>query len=504
MRRSPLISIPRFLLVGLVVALGAAEGATAANAATGVPTLTGTATCDAATGIRTITWTITSPRAATVTELTPTPIIAPVSGLKVGDPIGPDPVTVTQTFPDYGTTDTGVELLLMRVKYDDGTVSSEEGGSVVFRERCGNLVRPQVTVGQQCDGLVSVDVREPAEGQPVNLSVRGQDATGAVRYQDGGSLNPDGTKQFWVPADWAQPVIAYADGYPVGSGKPGSGCAAHAVSKTISLFADNHRYVTTAGGGLHATAITPGPAEQFDLISDLPQGYIALRNKATGKYVTAVAGSKQAPAADADSIGAAQMFTPDQTSDPGQPVSYEFTRFATYVDLYPNNPAINYLEPVTDDPAAPVALSVSRPGAPFGRFGTIDVNDTNVGFKAQANGKYVTAEGAGTQPLIARGTSVGAWEQFDVIPVFNGQVALFSHADGAFVTAEAAGTAPLIARGTGIGAWEKYTVVGNPDGTVSLKANANNQYVTAENAGTQPLIARATAVGAWEEFTRGH
>jgi hypothetical protein len=40
-----------------------------------------------------------------------------------------------------------------------------------------------------------------------------------------------------------------------------------------------------------------------------------------------------------------------------------------------------------------------------------------VGLRARANGRYVTAESAGAQPLIANRTAVGAWEEFDLITV---------------------------------------------------------------------------------------
>jgi hypothetical protein len=123
-----------------------------------------------------------------------------------------------------------------------------------------------------------------------------------------------------------------------------------------------------------------------------------------------------------------------------------------------------------------------------------------VSLRAHANGKYVTAENAGAQPLIANRAAIGSWEQFDLIDQGNGMVALRAHANGKYVTAEDAGAKPLIANRAAIGAWEKFTLIHNPDGSVSLRSQANNQYVTAENAGAQPLIANRAAIGAWEEF----
>ena len=101
------------------------------------------------------------------------------------------------------------------------------------------------------------------------------------------------------------------------------------------------------------------------------------------------------------------------------------------------------------------------------------------GLYALANGRYVTAEAAGAQPLIANRTSLGDWETFDLVDTGDGFVALFSHADRRFVTAENGGAKPLIANRT-TGDWEKFTLVRNTDGTVSLLAHANGRYVMAD------------------------
>ena len=119
---------------------------------------------------------------------------------------------------------------------------------------------------------------------------------------------------------------------------------------------------------------------------------------------------------------------------------------------------------------------------------------------ANVNGRYVTAAAAGSQPLIANRSAIGAWEQFDQIDLGGGYVALRSHANGRYVTAAAAGSQPLIANRTAIGAWEKFKLITNSDGSSSLLANANGRYVTAEAAGSQPLIADRTAIGPWEKF----
>jgi GH25 family lysozyme M1 (1,4-beta-N-acetylmuramidase) len=121
---------------------------------------------------------------------------------------------------------------------------------------------------------------------------------------------------------------------------------------------------------------------------------------------------------------------------------------------------------------------------------------------ARVNARFVSADNAGTLPLIANRTLIGQWEQFDVVDAGSGFIALRSHANNLFVTAESAGTKPLIANRTAIGSWERFRIITNADKTISLLANVNNRYVTAESAGTKPLIANRTAIGLWEKFGR--
>jgi lysophospholipase L1-like esterase len=123
-----------------------------------------------------------------------------------------------------------------------------------------------------------------------------------------------------------------------------------------------------------------------------------------------------------------------------------------------------------------------------------------VSFRAHANGKYVSADNAGANPLIANKTAIGSWEQFDELDAGNGNIALRAHANGKLVCADNAGANPLIANRTAIGGWETFQLLHNADGSVSLKAQANGKYVTAESGGASALIANRTAIGPWEEF----
>lgn len=123
-----------------------------------------------------------------------------------------------------------------------------------------------------------------------------------------------------------------------------------------------------------------------------------------------------------------------------------------------------------------------------------------VGLRARANNKYVVAESGGGAPLIANRTSLGAWEQFDLINRGEGNFGLRARANNSYVCADNGGGSPLIANRGSLGAWESFTMLRNGDNTVSLKAWANGKFVTADNWGNSPLIANRTAVGLWESF----
>ncbi|WP_433797573.1 trypsin-like serine protease [Actinoplanes sp. CA-252034] len=127
----------------------------------------------------------------------------------------------------------------------------------------------------------------------------------------------------------------------------------------------------------------------------------------------------------------------------------------------------------------------------------------SVSLRARVNGKYVTADNAGANPLIAnRDTVGGSWEKFDAFELGDGVIALRAHVNGKYVTAENAGANPLIANRDHVGGtWEKFLLVRNADGSVSFKAVVNGKFVTADNAGADPLIAnRDTVGGSWEKF----
>jgi hypothetical protein len=150
-----------------------------------------------------------------------------------------------------------------------------------------------------------------------------------------------------------------------------------------------------------------------------------------------------------------------------------------------------------------IALTATRPTQPIVGGTTPPPPPPPTGvvsLRARINSRYVAAENGGSQPLIANRTTIGAWEQFDLVNLAGGNVALRARVNGMFVCAENAGASPLIANRATAGAWESFQLIQNSNGSVSLRAVVNNNYVQAANAGAAPLIASATAIGTWEEF----
>lgn len=139
-------------------------------------------------------------------------------------------------------------------------------------------------------------------------------------------------------------------------------------------------------------------------------------------------------------------------------------------------------------------------GGGGGGGGTTTPTTQRIALKAMANGKFVTAENAGTRPLIANRDSASGWETFTMTTTSGDSRTLRAEADNEFVCADNGGSSPLISNRTAAGGWETFTLIKNGDGTVSLRAQANNKIVTAEAGGSQPLIANRDSIDGWEKF----
>jgi len=146
-------------------------------------------------------------------------------------------------------------------------------------------------------------------------------------------------------------------------------------------------------------------------------------------------------------------------------------------------------------------------------FDVEDQHDGTVAIRSMTNDKYVTADNAGALPLIANRDTVGTWERFIWVSLGGKDFALKSLANGKFVSASLVPIAPgipantLVAIAGAIGKRETFTafrkdpVFVAPPSSIAIRALANQKLVTAENAGATPLIANRTSASQWETFT---
>lgn len=131
------------------------------------------------------------------------------------------------------------------------------------------------------------------------------------------------------------------------------------------------------------------------------------------------------------------------------------------------------------------------------------VPETVYSIKAVANGKYVSADNYGNNPLIANRDAVKEWEEFKIINNPDGTVSLLSMANHKYVKADLNQQGKLIASADIVQQWEKFKLEPLGDNTYALRALANNMYVCADlNQSSPELIANRSSVGgAWESFT---
>ncbi|MFB9234619.1 S8 family serine peptidase [Plantactinospora siamensis] len=267
----------------------------------------------------------------------------------------------------------------------------------------------------------------------------------------------------------------------------------------------NGLFVTAESAGtkpLVARSDWPGAWERYDVVYQTG-GFVAIKSKANGKWVTAESAGTKPLIARSTSVGAWEKFSVINNADGS--LSYKANANGKYVSL--------------DGASGQLIARASSIGSNE-RFSYLSGGPT-VAIKASANGKYVTAQSAGANPLLARASTVGAWEKYDLVDLGGGWFALRAQANGKYVTAESAGTKPLIARSTSIGAWEAYNTWAYADnGARTIFANANSDpansvftAVTAESGGTKPLIANRRiqcnqsscdypwGLGLWEEFS---
>ncbi|WP_211268428.1 hypothetical protein [Oerskovia enterophila] len=145
-----------------------------------------------------------------------------------------------------------------------------------------------------------------------------------------------------------------------------------------------------------------------------------------------------------------------------------------------------------------IAVTALRPTVPLPGGGPGPITG-RVALRSRANGRFVQVR-ASDGLLVATASAAGAGETFAREELGGGVVALKAQANSRYVCAEGAGASPLVADRAAVGAWERFTISRNPDGTVSLRAEVNGRFVCAEGAGAQPLVADRATIGLWETF----
>jgi hypothetical protein len=136
---------------------------------------------------------------------------------------------------------------------------------------------------------------------------------------------------------------------------------------------------------------------------------------------------------------------------------------------------------------AQIALTATRPTLPW-----IDQVAGPFSVRSHGNGKFV-----GGVNVTADAT--GIKERYRIVKADADLVALQSTLTNKYVCAEAAGAEPLVANRDVASGWEMFALTRNAGGTANLRCNANGKFVSVKSA-TGQLVADSATVGLWETF----
>lgn len=113
------------------------------------------------------------------------------------------------------------------------------------------------------------------------------------------------------------------------------------------------------------------------------------------------------------------------------------------------------------------------------------------------NRKYVCADGALNNIVVANRDSAKGWETFSLLFLENNKCAMYSYAHK-FLSAELAKHNEITATRDVIADWEKFTLIELENNFVAFKA-ANGKYVGIDEK-TSQLFAGNDSIGEWEKF----
>lgn len=135
--------------------------------------------------------------------------------------------------------------------------------------------------------------------------------------------------------------------------------------------------------------------------------------------------------------------------------------------------------------------------------GVIEVNPSlNFGLKSLANNRYVCAEKAGAEKLIANRDSIRTWESFKIINISDGQVCIKSMSNNKFVCIDNLGSGYLIAKSDAMDNNTKFEIEYYSTKIFSLKSMINKKYVCVDINKDGVLIANRDNANTWEKFSK--
>lgn len=135
--------------------------------------------------------------------------------------------------------------------------------------------------------------------------------------------------------------------------------------------------------------------------------------------------------------------------------------------------------------------------------GVIEVNPSiNCGLKSLANNRYVCAEKAGAEKLIANRDSIRTWESFEIINIPDGQVCIKSLVNNKFICVDTLDKGYLFAKCDTMDNSTKFEIEYYSNKTFSLKSMINKKYVCADINLNGVLIANRDNAKTWEKFSK--
>jgi hypothetical protein len=240
-----------------------------------------------------------------------------------------------------------------------------------------------------------------------------------------------------------------------------------------------------AAARLQAVPQAEGVGTIWEVVRTAP-GLYSFRSLKNGLFATVSWAGNAELGAVSGSPGAAESFRPqalggDRFAFLSEPLGkYVSAEDQARAPLVANRQAIGGWESFTVIPVRPL-----QPG-------------TRVALQASVNQNYVAPDSQGI--LVAQDPTAGVRHIFEVGLTEDGYITLKSIANGKYVSAEQAGTLPLVANRDAIGDWERFVAVYQPNGLILIRSKVNGKWVTAENHGQDALIANRDFAGGWEEF----